>query len=119
MKPLTESVATFRSELDPCLQEIFDTVRSTVRETGPNLIESIKWHVPAYSLDRPLMVIQASRGYLRLEFFDGNLLDDPSSLLEGHGIRVRHVKLYSPADGATKALVELIAMAVTVGGARS
>ena len=47
--------------------------------------------------------LRAGKGYIALQFyFIGIVLDDPDSLLEGSGKKMRHVKIWSTKDIKTQ-----------------
>jgi len=50
--------------------------------------------------------------WVTLFFLDGACLDDPHGLLEGDGKQVRGIRLKTPADMASQAVVALIAQAI-------
>jgi hypothetical protein len=48
------------------------------------------------------------RDYVRLGFYYGGSLPDPSGLLVGEGKRLRHVKIYSPAEAGRPEIRQLL-----------
>ena len=58
--------------------------------------------------DAPFGYVNAFKSHVNVGFFNGASLDDPASLLEGSGKRMRHVKLKPGAEPNAKALGALI-----------
>jgi hypothetical protein len=61
--------------------------------------------------DAPFGYVNAFSAHVNVGFFYGAALDDPASLLEGAGKRMRHVKLRWAQQVNAAALSELIAAA--------
>lgn len=61
--------------------------------------------------DAAFAYVNAFKGHANIGFFQGAALDDPHSLLEGTGKRMRHVKLRWGEAIDTRALEALIAAA--------
>lgn len=87
--------------LDEGLRPLALALRSLIRETIPQATEMIKWGMPVYLTDSPMWVcsIRAGSGYVALQFGEiGTSLEDPGGLLEGTGVKLRHVKIRTEDD---------------------
>ena len=51
-----------------------------------------------YEKGGPVCYLSADRGYITLGFFNATALSDPDGLMEGTGVKMRHVKVRSTAD---------------------
>lgn len=95
-------------------QEIVRRVRTLITKRYPELTESLKWHVPIYSLNTTnhLLGFQVFKGHVNLNFFSGAQLNDPRNILVGVGKRVRHVSFLTINDIDRTALQALIDQAI-------
>ena len=70
---------------------IRDLVREVLRERAPQAKQAVKWGYAAWVLGAKsggnMCSIMGAQGYVRLQFFRGAELDDPSSALRRHGQR--------------------------------
>jgi hypothetical protein len=103
-------VDLYQSELPPTQREIVKAVRALMARRYPELTESLKWHVPTYSLNsKNLLGLQDFKNHVNLNFFKGSRLHDPKGVLKGTGKQVRHVtfRAVDQIDRATlKALID-------------
>lgn len=81
-----------------------------IRALGPDVTECLHDHMPTACVeDAAFAYVNAFTAHAAIGFFHGSGLPDPSSLLEGSGRRMRHVKLKPGADvdeAALRALIE-------------
>jgi hypothetical protein len=84
--------------LDGWKAEVAAQIRSIIREAAPDAKESIKWAQPVYEFNGPFCYIKAFKNSLNFGFWRGAALDDPSGLLQGEGMKMRHVKLSGVED---------------------
>ena len=73
--------------------EIVTTVRKIILEASPGTKESIKWAQPVYENNGPFAYIKAFKNAVNFGFWRGVDLEDPKSLLQGSGEKMRHIKL--------------------------
>jgi hypothetical protein len=92
-------------------------LRRLIRRAMPGAAEGIKWNVPVFELEVPVCYLSAHTGYVRLGFYRGAELKDPSGLLEGTGARLRHVKVVASRPVAQAEIEALIREAVTLARA--
>lgn len=111
--------------LGGCEGELGELARkwfSQIRRSGDDVLELIHDSCPvACVADLPFAYVNVFRSHVNVGFFQGADLPDPSSLLQGTGKRMRHVKLRPSADQRDEALSALIAAAydnisATLGG---
>ena len=95
-----------------------DLVRQVVRERAPQAEEAVKWGYAAWVLGAKgganMCSIMAARAYVRLQFFRGAELDDPTSALEGTGKGMRHLKVHCNQPLPEATLRSLVASAVAL-----
>ena len=97
---------------------IRDLVRQVVRERAPQAQEAVKWGYAAWVLGAKgggnMCSIMGAKGYVRLQFFRGAELDDPSSALEGTGKAMRHLKVHSNQPLPEETLRSLVTAAIAL-----
>lgn len=90
-------VDEFIEKVDPKLKPLVKKLRAIVKKTLPNTEEKIKWENPVYILnDKNISWILVYADHVDLGFFQGAKLK--SSLLEGTGKGLRHIKVRSEKD---------------------
>ena len=103
----------YESELPQPQKEIVKRLRAFIARSYPELTESLKWHVPTYSLKgKNLIGLQDFKGRVNLNFFKGAKLHDADGILLGTGKQVRHVTFRSIKDIDDRCLRELIEQAI-------
>ena len=109
----TSNVDLYQSELPQPQKEIVRSLRAFIARRYPELTESLKWHVPTYSLNgKNLLGLQDFRAHVNLNFFRGAELHDARGILIGSGKLVRHVTFRCIADIDCGALKELTDQAI-------
>ena len=97
---------------------IRDVVRQVVRERAPQVQEAVKWGYAAWVLGAKgggnMCSIMGAKGYVRLQFFRGAELDDPTSALEGTGKGMRHLKVYCNQPLPEETLRSLVTAAIAL-----
>lgn len=98
-----------------------DLVREVVRERAPQTKEAVKWGYAAWVLGSKgsrgganMCSIMGAKAYVRLQFFRGVELDDPTSALEGTGKAMRHLKVYCNQPLPEETLRSLVASAIAL-----
>ena len=101
------------------LRPIAEAVRDTVFEIDPNSIEVVRLgdRAATYGVGPRKMIdgyayISPSRRWINLGFYQAVDLADPEGLLEGTGVKMRHVKIRSLADAGRPAVRDLIRRAL-------
>jgi len=109
----TSDVDFYQSELPQPQKEIVRRLSAFIARRYPELTESLKWHVPIYSLNgKNLLGLQDFTTHINLNFFRGAQLHDARGILVGTGKIVRHVTFRSVADIDRGALKEFIDQAI-------
>ena len=98
------------------LRPIAKALREMVFEVDPNACETVRLgdRAVTYGVGPRRMIdgyayVLPYKKWVNLGFYQGVQLADPEGLLEGTGVRMRHVKLRSPDDvtrSGVRALVE-------------
>lgn len=84
---------------EPRLREVVEGVRALVRETVPDVAETVNpWGVPTFDFKGPMCYLSVASKHVTFGFYRGTSLDDPTSLLEGVGKNLRHVKVRKVED---------------------
>ena len=80
-----------------------------MRECGNDVRELMHDGCPVACVeDAPFGYVNSFKSHVNVGFFYGALLGDPAGLLEGHGKRMRHVKLSPDRPLTAAGLVDLI-----------
>ena len=109
----TSNVDLYQSELPHAQKEIVKRLRAFIARRYPELKESLKWHVPIYSLNgKNLLGLQDFTAHVNLNFFRCAQLHDARGILIGTGKLVRHVTFRSFADIDYGALKDFIDQAI-------
>jgi hypothetical protein len=85
---------------------------------APAATESIKWGQPVYEHHGPFAYMTAFTTSVNFGFWRGAELPDPNDALTGGGGRMRHIKLFGPADVNPKVLTELVRAAAKLNEQR-
>lgn len=93
-----KSAESWFTSLDEPLFSIAGKLRKLIKNTDSKISETLKWGMPNYEKDGAICALRLGNGYIALQFYDGTCLDDPDSLLEGSGKRMRHVKVFSKSE---------------------
>jgi len=92
-----KSVEAIIRKLDPAKKELAENLRSLVKSTLPDVIETVKWGNITYMLnDKNLVWLLFYKDHVDFGFFNGARLD--SKLLEGTGKGLRHIKIKTSPD---------------------
>ncbi len=92
------TVESWMAALEPPVREMAEALRQLVLDADPDLSESIKWGNPVYEKKGKVCHLAATRAYVALGFFNGVPLADPEGILEGRGMKMRHVKIKRLSD---------------------
>ena len=95
---------------DSRLRKIMMKIVLIIRNLFPSAVESVKWGVPYYSVNKIGVISLAEyTNHVNLYFMSGAKLS--SKLLEGAGKGMRHVTIASESDINEKEIVNLIKQA--------
>ena len=91
-------------------------LRAVIRAASPELVEEWKWSTPVWSSQGNVLAVGAFQDHVKLNFFKGASLDDPSGLfnssLEGKVRRAIDIKEGEKIDA--RALKKLVCDAVAL-----
>lgn len=91
-------------------------LRKYILSLGEDVVEEFKWSRPCYSNESGMFCyLYSTNKHATLGFGKGSSLADPSSLLEGNGKDMRHVKLPPGAKVNSPELRALLSQAVRQG----
>jgi uncharacterized protein YdeI (YjbR/CyaY-like superfamily) len=111
-----ESVDQYLEEKVPAaFQSTFTALRGIIRETAPELNETIKWGAPCYVRTSNVVGIVVLKNYVALWFYQGALLDDPKNQLiqaSEKTTALRQLRFEQPEDIDTEYLTTLLQEAV-------
>ena len=96
--PKFKDVDDYVASLSGWQAEAAAQLRDVVREAAPDAEEAIKWSQPVYSHNGPFCYFKAFKKHINFGFWRGAQMSDPSSLLQGTGGKMRHVKITSLDD---------------------
>jgi len=105
--------------LDPEIQAIARALKSLITSIHADFVEVAwpKMRIASYGIGPKKMsehyaYIAPQKNYVNLGFYHGVALKDPAGLMGGAGKRLRHVKIKSVSDAATKELKSLLKAAL-------
>lgn len=118
--PTSRQVADFIARYTPEMAAAITTCRQRLRERVPHGFELVYDNYNALAIgyawaDKASASLVSIAGYSRwvtLFFLYGKGLPDPDGLLEGHGVRVRSIRLNSPQDMDSPAVRRLLDLAL-------
>ena len=88
------TVYEYVSIQDQWKKDVLTKLRKIVKENSPSVKESIKWAQPVYENDDgPFCFMRAHKNHINIGFWRGAIMDDPHHLLEGDGVKMRHIKI--------------------------
>ena len=93
-------------------QPILHSLRNLIKQTAPELTESLKWGYPTYSDKTNVIYLAAQKKHINFGFYQGGSLADPDKLLEGTGAQMRHIKVRKTEDIKPELFQKLIREAV-------
>ena len=105
----------YLADRTPLHQKLIRALRSFVKRTAPELVESVKWGNGCWLKGKvPVAYVYADEDHLQFGFIRGSGLKDPEHLLQGEGAYVRHTKLRALKDIDEKAFAALLKQAIAV-----
>ena len=87
------SVDGYVQTLPALMRPIVNRLRALVAMASPEAIEAFKWSQPVYEANGPFAYIKAHSGHVNFGFWRGAVLEAPDGLLQGDGVRMRHLKI--------------------------
>lgn len=93
-------------------REVLMRLRDILRAAAPDAVESIKWSQPVFELEGPMCYFKAFSNHINFGFWRGAELNDPDHLLEGDGLKMRHIRITAVNDINLAAYESLVRHAV-------
>ena len=79
--------------------KIITQLRKILKNTAPNAKETIKWAQPVYEDENgPFCFMKAHKNHVNIGFWRGAAMNDPTNVLEGYGVKMRHIKIYQETN---------------------
>ncbi len=93
-----------------------DVLRGIILEASPVIVESVKFHIPFYTMNGFLFYISPlKKGGIQLAFCQGRLMDDIEMLFVGHNRKeVRHIELHTMDSAPFEAIQAYVFEAVAL-----
>ncbi len=88
------TVDEYISIQDPWKKKVLTMLREIVKKNASTSKESLKWAQPVYENDDgPFCFMRAHKNHVNIGFWRGAKMDDPHHLLQGDGVKMRHIKI--------------------------
>lgn len=113
----SKAVDSYVAALEAPVQKIVTALRLLVKEAAPDAVESIKWAQPVYETNGPFAYIKVFPTHVNFGFWRGaqiSKIADPTGLLTGDGMKMRHIKLVSTANIHRNLLQDMVRAAITL-----
>jgi hypothetical protein len=110
MKPKT--VDSYISGFDDWRAEAIARIREIVLRAEPPVLEAFKWSQPVYEMNGPFCYIKAFKQSVNFGFWRGVDLEDPKGILQGTGVKMRHIKLTSLEDIDEEVFLDFVQQAM-------
>ena len=106
-------VTELLSGSDRHIQSLVGNLRDLVLEAAPEAQETVKtgWRTITYESDGIVCYITPLRKHVDLGFYEGVRLSDPERILEGHGEKLRHIKIWETRDIRAQEFKDLVRQA--------
>lgn len=107
-------------ELDDWRGRMLSRLRALIRQADPDVVEEWKWSVPVWSHDGLICTGETYKSVVKLTFFKGASLDDPSGLFNSslEGNTRRAIDFHEDDVVDEEAFVTLIRAAVSLNESR-
>lgn len=92
-----QTVDAFIAALPDDHRKVAERIRALVAEVAPGAPVSIKWAQPVWESNGPFAYLKPFPITINFGFWRGSDLLDPDDLLDGDGIRMRHLRIV-PGD---------------------
>jgi len=112
----TQTIDARIKELDDWRGKTLSRVRALIKQAEPEVVEEWKWNVPAWYHDGPICTGETYKSAVKLTFFKGASLKDPSGLFNSslEGNTRRAIDLHEGDEMDEDAFKTLIRAAVTL-----
>ena len=79
-------------------KEVLTELRKLILSIAPESNEQFKWSRPVYGLEKDFCYLQATKKHVTIGFFEFGKIKTNTTLIEGTGKSMRHVKLNKATD---------------------
>ena len=107
------SVDEYVGNLASPQREISEKLRNIIKDTDNNLIETIKWNTPVYTLNKNICSIVAHKNHVNLQIFQGGNIKDHKKL-QGTGKNMRHLRFLSTNDVEKNSIQRYLKQAIVL-----
>ena len=76
----SDHITAYIDKLGDWRGKMLARLRTLIRAASPDLVESWKWNTPVWSYEGNVLAAGAFQDHVKLNFFKGAALDDPSGL---------------------------------------
>lgn len=90
---------------------ILEDLRNLIASAVPDVKEQFKWGQPVYGTTKDFVYLKHTKKHVNLGFFNFEKVEDPDGLLEGNGVRMRHIKITDLSKFDTDQLRNMIKQA--------
>jgi hypothetical protein len=101
-----------KTKVRPEFRPIVATIRSLMKESAPDALESISYGIPMYARKKPVAWINPSKTGITFGFREGASFNDRYGLLRGVGKHARHVRMRNMSEVNKPALTYYVKQAV-------
>ena len=89
--------------------KIIIQIRKILKKSAPNSKEVIKWSQPVYEDENgPFCFMKAHKNHVNIGFWWGTKMKDPNNILEGDGVKMRHIKFFKDTTIDKKVISDFI-----------
>jgi hypothetical protein len=107
------TVSSYIKQQDEEKGRLISMLVDIIEEAYPEAKGSIKWSQPVFETpEGPMIFIKAHKNHVNFGFWRGAEMDDPEGILEGTGVKMRHVKISTRDDIRPQYFKDLIYQAV-------
>jgi hypothetical protein len=99
-------------------RKVATRIRALIAEVAPAATVSIKWSQPVWDANGPFAYIKPFPVTINFGFWRGKDLLDPDGLLDGDGIRMRHLRIVPGDPLPEDAIRAWVTQAVALNTAR-
>jgi hypothetical protein len=108
-----QTVDDYINDQDEWKGKIIFQLRELVKKSAPNSREVIKWSQPVYEDDNgPFCFIKAHKNHVNFGFWRGAIIKDPRKILEGDGVKMRHIKYFQDTKIDTEIIADFVKQAL-------
>lgn len=110
-----KTVDDYIKDQDKWKSKILDDLRKLIKKSAPDAKEYIKWSQPVYE-DKigPFCFLKAHKNHVNIGFWWGSKMKDSNGILEGDGVKMRHIKFFQDSTIDKNVLSDFILEAISL-----